>query len=457
MSAQTRTSLEVHARRNQPLGMPPARFLRDYWQKQPLLIRGAFAGFREPLRPDDLAGLACEELARARIVMHQAERDGWSLRHGPFAQEDFANLPNTDWTLLVQDVDKWDADVATLLDHFAFLPCWRIDDVMVSYAEQGGSVGAHIDQYDVFLLQGLGQRRWRVDTRRCRAARVCASEPAMKPARHCADPCEERAFTDDTELRLLRDFTPTHEWILDAGDLLYLPPDIAHHGVALGACMTYSIGMRAPARAELLLDFADAFAETMPESLRFADPDLTPTRGDGEIDDATMARVLRAMPWLRPEAICPGPVNHTEATHTHSSRLSRTTSAADTFPVAHGKEQLRAWFGRFITRYRSMQIAPRAAALSDASFARMLSRNATVQRNQWSRFAWTRGKRGATLFVAGEEYSCSSRLARMACARAQFTCAAASAPRDRDVLRALINAGHLTALRANLPRQRRRS
>src|SRR5690606_32651129 len=138
------------------------------------------------------------------IVQHEPARDRWSVRDGPFAESDFANLPATDWTLLVQDVDKWDADVAALLARFAFLPSWRVDDVMVSYAAPGGSVGAHLDQYDVFLLQGRGRRRWRIDARRAR-------EPACDPA---------SAFRDDTELKLLRAFAPSDEWILEPGDLL---------------------------------------------------------------------------------------------------------------------------------------------------------------------------------------------------------------------------------------------
>src|SRR5690348_10259631 len=156
--------IEVRADLRQPLGMPAARFLSDHWQKRPLLIRNAFPDFVPPLRPDDLAGLACEELALSRIVLRDEKRDTWSLRNGPFTESDFAALPASHWTLLVQDVDKWDGDVAALLDHFTFLPSWRIDDVMVSYATDGGGVGAHLDQYDVFLLQGIGKRRWRIST-----------------------------------------------------------------------------------------------------------------------------------------------------------------------------------------------------------------------------------------------------------------------------------------------------
>lgn len=151
--------IEIHARKHLPLGMPPERFLREFWQKKPLLIRNAFPGFVTPLEPEDLAGLACEELALSRIVQHDRASDRWTLRTGPFAEDDFPGMPDRDWTLLVQDVDKWDADVAALIERFPFLPRWRIDDVMISFAAPGGSVGPHVDQYDVFLLQAKGHRR----------------------------------------------------------------------------------------------------------------------------------------------------------------------------------------------------------------------------------------------------------------------------------------------------------
>ena len=152
--------IEIDAKKHLPLGMPPERFLRGYWQKKPLLIRNAFPGFDSPLQPEDLAGLACEDGVLARIVEHDRARDAWTVRHGPFPEAMFPAMRDHDWTLLVQDVDKWDADVRAMLDRFAFLPRWRIDDVMISFAAPGGSVGAHVDQYDVFLLQAQGHRRW---------------------------------------------------------------------------------------------------------------------------------------------------------------------------------------------------------------------------------------------------------------------------------------------------------
>jgi len=390
--------IEVRASAKQLLGMPPARFLRDYWQKQPLLVRGAFRAFTDPLTPNDLAGLACEPSALSRLILHDAKRDRWTLRNGPFDAADFGKLPQRDWTLLVQDVDKWDADVRALLPRFGFLPSWRIDDVMISYAVDGGSVGAHVDQYDVFLLQGLGRRRWAIST----------------------DANAPKAFRDDAEIKLLREFAPTHEWVLDPGDMLYLPPGVPHHGIAIGECLTYSIGMRAPSRAELLVDFAETFAAEWPEDERFGDADLSPANGDGEIDYAAFERVLRAMPWLR-------------------------VGDAAAF---------RAWFASYVTRYRSTLTAvPRARKITDTELARAVAADAEVMRNPWSRVAWFRAGRDARLFVAGAEFVCSVAFARLIGASTPFPLARIAAARDRLALRNLVDAGHLSL---STPRRGRR-
>ena len=166
MATRRAPAIEVDAAAAGLLGMPPATFLRDYWQKRPLLIRNAFPGYASPVEPEDLAGLACEDGVLARLIEHDKANDAWKVRHGPFAEDDFPGLPDHDWTLLVQDVDKWDADIRALIPRFGFLPSWRIDDVMISYAATGGSVGAHVDQYDVFLLQAMGHRRWQIDAGR---------------------------------------------------------------------------------------------------------------------------------------------------------------------------------------------------------------------------------------------------------------------------------------------------
>ena len=347
--------------------MPPERFLRDYWQKRPLLIRGAFPNFAPPLAPDDLAGLACMDGALARIVLHDAKRDRWTLRDGPFDEAMFTQLPESHWTLLVQDADKWDAGTAALVEPFAFIPSWRIDDVMISYAVDGGGVGAHVDQYDVFLIQGLGRRRWAIDTR----------------------PDPPTGFRADVELKLLRRFSPTHEWILEPGDVLYLPPGVPHDGVAVGECMTFSVGMRAPSAAELVTDLVFSIAEHLPENERYADPDLYPATAYGEIDDAAVARAAAAMPWLRFAA--------TDAARTRSGGRQATDTA---IPYA----RLRTWFGCYMTRYRAVQApAPRRRPVDRAALPKRLSQS-VVERDPWSRFAWCRHGRAATLFVAGTAF-----------------------------------------------------
>ncbi|MBN8482265.1 MAG: cupin domain-containing protein [Xanthomonadales bacterium] len=392
--------IEVQARPGQPLGMPPARFLREVWQQRPLLVRGAFAGIAAPLTPEDLAGLACEDAALSRLIVHDPAHDRWNVRTGPFDESVFASLPETHWTLLVQDVDKWDGDVAALLARFDFLPSWRIDDIMVSYAVDGGSVGAHVDQYDVFLIQGFGRRRWRIDDR--------ADAPT--------------AFRDDVELKLLREFTPTRDWLLEAGDLLYLPPGVPHHGIAYGACLTFSVGMRAPALGELVADFAASVAESLPESRRYGDAGIRPAQRAGEISGEVLEKI----------------------------RLDMMTA------LAADSSFLRRWFGSFITRYRAANEAvPRSPRLTAAAFARGLAGGDGLVRNPWSRMAWTALPRGAAeLHVAGEAHPCERGLAERLCKTPPLDAAEILAFDDaaRALLLDLVNAGHLAIVRARRKR-----
>lgn len=388
--------IEVRGSARQPLGMSPARFLRDYWQKRPLLIRNAFADFQPPLQPDDLAGLACEPTALARLIVHDEKRERWQVNSGPLTEEDFARTPEANWTLLVQDVDKWDADVAGLLQHFSFLPSWRLDDVMVSYAEPGGGVGAHVDQYDVFLIQGLGQRHWAISD----------------------DPLAPKAFRPDIELKQLVHFEPTHEWLLDPGDMLYLPPGVPHDGVAFGGpCMTFSIGLRAPSQAELTGDLADYIAEQLPDELRYADPDLKPAKATGEIDRAALERLKETLP----------------------------------FAAALREDPLRDWFGRFITRYRNAQTpAPLEKPLGADKFATKLVTGARLLRHPWSRLAWSRGKTGCMLYACGEAYPATPALAQQLCEQRELVIDHTPDAIDQALLLALVNDGHL------LPRKPRR-
>lgn len=383
--------IEVDARNQPPLGMPAEDFLRDYWQKKPLLIRNAFPNFVSPISPEDLAGLACEDGVLARIVAHERDHDRWLLRHGPFPEDMFPTLPQHDWTLLVQDVDKWDADIAALLPAFAFLPRWRIDDVMVSFAAPGGSVGAHVDQYDVFLLQAQGSRRWQIDDR-------------PNPPVH---------FRLDVELKLLQRFDPTHDWVLGPGDMLYLPPGVPHHGVAEDACLTFSIGMRAPAAAELLGDFVDTLAAEADESLRYRDPDLTPAKDPNEIDADAMQRVVEALNALR----------------------------------MNDPDRLGDWFGRFITLYRSAgEAMPSGETRSRIEIEWDLQQGAVLQRHPWTRMAWRKAATGATLFAAGNDHALPVRDAQRIAAADRFDgrSYAQLSERGRDVAYELLQGGHYT-------------
>jgi len=381
--------IEVSGTPKMPLGMTPAQFLRDYWQKRPLLIRHAFPNFPSPVAPEDLAGLACEEAALSRLIQHDEDRERWQVKTGPLAESDFAKTGDANWTLLVQDVDKWDMDVAALLDRFSFLPSWRVDDVMISYAEPGGGVGAHVDQYDVFLLQGLGQRHWAIST----------------------DPNAPKDFRDDVELKQLKHFEPTHEWLLDAGDMLYLPPGIPHDGVAFGGpCMTYSIGMRAPSQAELVGDLADYLAEHLPEDMRYADPDLQPAKRAGEIGNDALKRIRIAMP----------------------------------FAAGMDDATLIDWFGRFITRYRSAQtpLAP-AKPLSEAALMKHLTGGSSLLRHPWSRFAWSQHGSRCTLFANGHAYPATSRWVQRLCSHRTLSPPFDVNATERALLLSLVNDGHL--------------
>jgi 50S ribosomal protein L16 3-hydroxylase len=340
------------------------RFLRDFWQKKPLLIRQAWKSWRNPLEPDDLAGLACEDEVESRLVTEKGKT--FELEHGPFAEDRFGRLGEQGWTLLVQAVDRYVPEVAALLEPFRFVPNWRIDDVMVSYAADGGGVGPHFDQYDVFLVQGLGRRRWRVGAR-------CDRDSALVP---------------NEDLRLLANFEASEEWILEPGDILYVPPGIAHEGVAVGGdCMTYSIGFRAPSRADLIEHWSEHLVGDMEEEDRYADPDLEAQQNPGEISAGAIAR-LHAMVTER--------------------LLDRDGFAR--------------WFGQFASapKYPDLDMRPEAR-IAIGEMRERLARDPHLLRNPASRFSFIRRAAGPLLlFANGECFECGDETAAFAeqlCAR----------------------------------------
>ncbi|WP_179506156.1 MULTISPECIES: cupin domain-containing protein [unclassified Sphingomonas] len=327
-----------------------ARFLATAWQKQPLLIRNPWGDWANPLEPDELAGLACEAGVESRLIVRG--RAGLTLEHGPLAEDRFASLGADPWTLLVQAVDQHVPDVAALIEPFRFVPDWRIDDVMISYATDGAGVGPHYDQYDVFLIQGLGRRKWRVGPR-CNAA---------TPRQPHAD------------LALIADFAATGEWVLEPGDILYVPPGFAHDGVALGDdCMTYSIGFRAPARGELVEGWgahvADALEE-MPDAAadRYADPDLPLQDHPGEITSAALDRL-------------------------HAMALE---ALADRAAFAR-------WFGQMNTQAKYPETDWRPEEPADpAEVAAHLAQGGALRRNPAHRLAFIRDGAAALLFADGQ-------------------------------------------------------
>ncbi|MBV8628001.1 MAG: cupin domain-containing protein [Paraburkholderia sp.] len=215
--------------------LTPAQFMRRYWQKKPLLIRQAIPDIVPPLGRDDLFDLAGADDVEARLITHF--RNKWQLEHGPFAADELPSIRQRAWTLLVQGVDLHDDHARALLDRFRFVPDARLDDLMISYATDGGGVGPHFDSYDVFLLQVHGKRRWRFGAQQ---------DLSLRPG---------------LPLKVLQHFEPEEEWLLEPGDMLYLPPHIAHDGIAEGECMTCSIGFRAPSVQELTGQFLYYLAE----------------------------------------------------------------------------------------------------------------------------------------------------------------------------------------------------
>lgn len=333
------------------------RFLAGYWQKRPLLLRGAFPGFVPELDADDIAGLACEELAESRLVLGSYPEHDWSIRYGPFDESEFSRLPEKNWTLLVQDVEKHYPPLRRLMERFEFLPRWRIDDLMVSASAPGGSVGPHVDQYDVFLLQASGSRRWDI-----------------------AGSFESELLAD-CDLKVLKTFSPEQSWILQPGDMLYLPPGVAHHGVALEPGMTWSVGMRAPSAADLLQAWGEWLAQREDEGGRFRDPDLRPPRDRGKIDSGAIDRLRGFL-----------------------------------LPDPDGRGRFEDFAGAFLSRYRlAHEPAPPESTLDAAGLNEALERGERLRHNPWTRMLWIARGGQARIFAAGEPFDCDAATAGTLC------------------------------------------
>ncbi len=328
-------------------GITRQAFLNEYWQKKPLLIRQAFADYESPISPDELAGLACEDYIQSRLVLEQGEDGPWELRHGPFSDDDFTRLPETHWTLLVQAVDHYVPEITCLLDEFDFIPNWRVDDVMISFASEQGSVGPHLDSYDVFLLQSYGRRHWQINQ----------------------DSYSEDDFIAGPELRILAEFEAEQDWILEPGDMLYLPPGVAHHGVALEDCMTISIGFRAPSQKELLSAYTHHCNE-FAKPRYYTDPDLELQESIGEITAKQIRDVRRLL----------------------LSAISDDAAFSN-------------WFGRFITENPADCGEYQAEDISEEEFQQQFEQDGHLNRSGNIRMSYIEEDETISFFYAGNQLS----------------------------------------------------
>jgi 50S ribosomal protein L16 3-hydroxylase len=369
--------------------LPIEHFLRHYWQQRAVFLPRALDGFTSPLSPDELAGLALEEVIESRLIVH-TEQAPWQLKHGPFTEQDLSALSRHErWTLLVQAVDHWIPEVAELLERFRFIPNWRLDDVMVSYAPTGGSAGPHFDYYDVFLVQGAGTREWHI-------------------GQHCDS---TSARLEGTDLNILQDFTSEATYIARPGDILYIPPGVAHWGTSLDDnCMTYSIGFRAPSETDILDDFSQYIAAELSNDQRYQDPQPSPTATPGAIDPAVIAQLQQQL----------------------TRHLTR--------------DNIAQWFGRYMTEAK-LPLESTPEPVADEDWQQWLAQNAWAERQLGARFCYFEHNDTCTLFVDGQGFTCPAPLAAELCNQRQWPLTSLAGlcrhETDTSLLKQLITEHHI--------------
>jgi 50S ribosomal protein L16 3-hydroxylase len=329
-------------------GLSREEFLQQYWQKNPLLIRQAFPDYQSPISAEEFGGLACEEEIESRLIQEQGGEKPWHVRHGPFVETDFTSLPDSHWTLLLQSIDHHIPELAILLDEFDFIPTWRIDDLMVSFAQAQGSVGPHLDNYDVFLLQVQGKRHWHINE----------------------SDYSDSDLMQNTDLKILKDFESKQDWVLEPGDMLYLPPALAHHGIALDDCLTYSIGFRAPTRKELLIAYTDENNKDAAD-IFYTDPNLNLQTSPGEIKKDHIEAIRKLM------------------------RLSNVE-----------EDEFNSWFGCFITE-KTNELEYENEALDEQDFQKRFKQIGRLTRNGNVRLSYIKNDESLSLYIAGEEFALS--------------------------------------------------
>jgi len=344
-----------------PLGnLTPEQFLKEYWQKKPLVIRQAIPHFDCPITAEELAGLACEDNVDSRIIIEKDGDHPWQPIFGPMDDDTFAKMPESHWTLAVNDLEKVVPELAWLSDLFRFIPDWRFDDLLCSYAADQGSVGPHFDLYDVFIIQGSGRRRWQIST-----AEVTEDNQA-----------------EGTPLRIQKTFNAEEEWILEPGDMIYIPPNVSHHGVSLGESISFSVGYRAVSHADLLNDFISHITQQLSPKLTYQDADLKIQNHSAEITDDAIKRVSNIFKeYLNP--------NHPE---------------------------LRRWFGRFMSDPKSENNeAPENSIQSINELLENMQAGATLYRHPASRFAYMHKDEQSILYIDGNDYDVSREFAESLC------------------------------------------
>lgn len=341
-----------------PLGKLSADdFIKNYWQQRPLVIQQGFENFTSPISAEELAGLACEEGVHSRIVIEKGGERPWQLINGPMDEAIFASLPETHWTLLVNDVEKHVPELASIVDAFRFIPEWRVDDLMISFAPEGGTVGPHVDQYDVFILQAQGHRRWQVNSQSVDAQNQVAN----------------------VDLKIQKDFTTEQEWLLKPGDLIYIPPGVSHYGVATDDCLSFSIGFRAPAEAEMLSDFIDYLCQDINKDKTYRDKNLILQTNPNEITSVAIENIREQFKqYLDPQ-----------------------------------HPDLARWFGRFVSDNKADVVF----ATNDffADYASLKQARSSLLRNPASRFAFYIQEAESLLFVDGEDYTVSQKFSVILC------------------------------------------
>lgn len=378
-------------------------FLQEYWQRKPLLIRNAFPNFKPTITPDELAGLAMEELVESRLIIENDKGSPWQLKHGPFTEEELTSLPDKGWSLLVQGVDCFDDNTNDILNNFKFLSNWRLDDIMVSLAPDSGSVGPHFDHYDVFLLQGEGSRRWKI-----------------------GDACDENTkLLKNTDLSILEDFNCIEEWILEPGDMLYLPPKVPHWGIAIDESITFSIGFRAPLTSEIIGNLVDEVLQTSTQDKQFKERTETSNNIPSEIS-ATVIEDLEKL-------------------------------ILDTLV---DKKILASWFGKYMTSPRYPELFnndPDDSITDNEIFTAIRDeRNPKIVQNAGTRFSFfICDEIRSHLFANGQEWSVSTLFAKLICSASSIDSAnmisllsaIESKPlieNDRQALRDLFNYDYLS-------------